>query len=65
MCILLLRNNEKKFIVSKIGPQDGSPCIYSITDPNATKSSEEAIRKNFPQSPFGIGMECCITSRKI
>lgn len=50
---------KKEFIVSKIeASQDGSPYVYiSITDPNATKSSEGGdAGKNLPQSPFGIGM---------
>ena len=50
---------KKQFIVSKIeASQDGSPYVYiSITDPNATRSSEGGeAGKNFPQSPFGIGM---------
>ena len=50
---------RKEFVVSKIeASQDGSPYAYiSITDPNDTKSSEVGrAGRNFPQSPFGIGI---------
>jgi hypothetical protein len=50
---------RKDFIVSKIeASQDGSPYVYiSITDPNdANRSEVGGTVRNFPQSPFGIGI---------
>jgi hypothetical protein len=50
---------RKEFIVSKIeASQDGSPYVYiSFTDPNDPKSAEGGrAGRNFPQSPFGIGV---------
>jgi hypothetical protein len=50
---------KKDFIVSKIeASSDGSPYVYiSIIDPN-DKSSEGSAHagRNFPQSPFGVGI---------
>jgi hypothetical protein len=56
-----LYRNEKDFIVSKIeASQDGSPYVYvAFTDPNEPKSTAAGgggAGRNFPQSPFGIGV---------
>lgn len=49
---------RKEFIVTKIeASQDGSPYVYVVfTDPNEPKSSGGHAGRNFPQSPFGIGV---------
>jgi hypothetical protein len=50
---------RKEFIVSKIeASQDGSPYVYvAFTDPNEPKSAGGGQSgRNFPQSPFGIGV---------
>ncbi len=49
---------RKEFIVSKIeASQDGSPYVYVVfTDPNEPKSAGGHAGRNFPQSPFGIGV---------
>jgi hypothetical protein len=50
---------RKEFIVSKIeASQDGTPYVYiSFTDPTDPKSVEGGrAGRNFPQSPFGIGV---------
>jgi hypothetical protein len=49
---------RKEFIVSKIeASQDGSPYVYVVfTDPNEPKSAAGHAGRNFPQSPFGIGV---------
>jgi hypothetical protein len=49
---------RKEFIVSKIeASQDGSPYVYVVfTDPNESKSAGGHAGRNFPQSPFGIGV---------
>ena len=49
---------RKEFIVSKIeASQGGSPYVYVVfTDPNEPKSAGGHVGRNFPQSPFGIGV---------
>ena len=50
---------RKEFIVTKIeASQDGSPYVYVVfMDPNEPKSAGgHAGGRNFPQSPFGVGV---------
>jgi hypothetical protein len=50
---------RKEFIVSKIEASlDGSPYVYVVfTDPNEPKSAGGHAGRNFPQSPFGVGVD--------
>jgi len=49
---------RKDYIVSKIeASQDGSPYVYvAFSDPNDPKPGVGSAGRNFPQSPFGIGL---------
>ena len=49
---------RKDCIVSKIeASQDGSPYVYvAFSDPNDPKPGVGSAGRNFPQSPFGIGL---------